>query len=195
MSFSHQSLRNFAHQHDDIPAFHAGYLLLTILSAAMLNLGAFVLLIAAHMSLDFVKYRERNGLPWSQTFEGMLRESLVDLTLLFTGVALSVYLHHHVAVAALSGMFLEQVKLVRALALFVPKFEILRHFVVAVLSLRSYLSELHPGMHTGWSGPERLCMALCVLSIVLVAFASPLMSAPGDVVTAILADELIPWRL
>ena len=97
-------LRHFAHEHDDLPAFHAVYLLLAILSAGFFNLGAFGLLIVAHMVLDVVKYRDRHGYSWHQTYDGVVRESLVDITLLLVGTVFAVYLHHSVGVASLSGL-------------------------------------------------------------------------------------------
>ena len=99
MSKPLSSVRHFAHVHDDLPAFHAGYLVLTILVASLLNLGVFGLLIIAHMALDYVKYREHHGFSWRRTMEGMVRESLVDIALLGVGVVFAVYFHHTVALA------------------------------------------------------------------------------------------------
>ena len=61
-------LRTFAWVHDELPAFHAAYLVLTFLTAALFNFGVFALLIAAHMMLDFVKYREVHGFTLLNTF-------------------------------------------------------------------------------------------------------------------------------
>ena len=52
------NLRRILHSHDEYPAFHAGYLVLTFLIAALFNLGMFALLISAHMMLDYIKYTE-----------------------------------------------------------------------------------------------------------------------------------------
>ena len=49
------SARLFAHRHDELPAFHAAYLVITVLCAALLSLGAFAALIVAHIALDYVK--------------------------------------------------------------------------------------------------------------------------------------------
>lgn len=190
-----QPIRNFAHSHDDIPAFHAGYLILAILFAALFNLGAFLLLIVAHMSLDLVKYRERHGFSWVKTGEGILRESLNDITLLSIGLALSVYLHHHIGISTISGLLHLHVSIIRSLILLVPKFQILRHFLTVVLHLRRYIQDLHPGMSRGWSGPEQCCFAMIGITLTLVVFAAPLMHVPWSLVGDILAEELIPWRL
>ena len=61
MSTAIRHLRIFAHEHDDIPAFHAAYLVGTFLAAAIFNLGFFLLLIIGHMCLDVVKYRDFHG--------------------------------------------------------------------------------------------------------------------------------------
>ena len=66
------SVRHFAHEHDDQPAFHATYLVIAFLTALLFNLGAFGLLIIAHMSLDMVHaIAKLCGLPIPQ-------ESLLD---------------------------------------------------------------------------------------------------------------------
>lgn len=188
-------IRNFAHSHDDIPAFHAGYLIIAMLCAALLNIGAFALLIIAHMTLDLVKYRERFGFSWRKTLEGTIRESLNDVTLLSIGLALSVYLHHHVGISSVSGLLHLNVSIIRSLIMIVPKFQILRHFLSIVLHMRRYMNELHPGMSKGWSGPEQLCFAMIGITTLLVVLAAPLMDVSWSLIGSILEDELIPWRL
>ena len=72
----------FARGHDDIPAFHAGYLLLTFLAAALFNLGICAIFVCGHMSLDLYKYRDVHHYTWMQTVRATMLESLVDLMLL-----------------------------------------------------------------------------------------------------------------
>lgn len=188
------SVRQFAHVHDDLPAFHAGYLVLTLLVAALLNLGAFALLILAHMSLDFVKYREHHQFTVRQTWEGVLRESLVDIALLAVGVVFSVYLHHTVGLASVSGLLRAEMTVVRAIAIFVPKVKILHHFLKVVSHLHHYMDQTHPRLAKGWSTLDRFCFYAILASVILIAVSPALMSVETDVILRILEYELIPFR-
>jgi len=188
-------LRRFAHEHDDLVAFHAGYLVLAFLSAGFFNLGAFGMLVIGHMALDWVKYRERHGYSYRATIEGIVHENLVDVTLLLVGVVFSVYLHHSVGVASLSGLMRAEISIIRAAALLVPKLKILHHFLKVVSHLHHYLDQVHHQQKKGWSGLERLCFYFCGLSFLLVLFAAPLMNSDLYTVQHILLQELLPWRL
>ncbi|MCB9808417.1 hypothetical protein H6770_04145 [Candidatus Peribacteria bacterium] len=188
-------LRHFAHEHDDIAAFHAAFLVLAFLSAGLFNLGAFGLVIIAHMSLDVVKYRERHGCTWAETTEGALRESLVDVTLLLVGLVFSVYLHHSVGVSSLAGLMHAEVAMIRSVALLVPKIKILHHFLKIVSHLHHYLEQIHPRHRAKWSGLDHLCFYFCGVSILLLVFAAPLMNVHSEVVLSILQHELVPWHL
>ena len=190
------SLRHFAHTHDDLPAFHAAYLVLTFLVAAMLNMGAFAVLIIAHISLDIVKYREVHRYPWRAVFEGAVRESLVDLVLFFVGFTFAVYLHHSLAgIASLSGLARADVTLIRAFATFVPKFEILHHFLKVVSHVRHYLYSIHSRMGHPWSTVEYLCFSFLALSVILLLGAPFLLHLDAQAMEKILLEELIPWRI
>lgn len=190
-----RAIRVFAHEHDDMPAFHAAYLVLAFLSAAMFNLGAFGLLIVAHMTLDIVKYRERHAFSWKGTFDGVLRESLVDITLLCVGLVFSVYLHHTVGVASIAGLMRAEISVLRSIALLLPKLKILHHFLKIMSHLHHYLDQVHARHQKELSGLDYLCLYFISVSVFLLVFAAPLMHVEWPTVGAVLADELIPWRL
>jgi len=187
--------RAFAHHHDEIPAFHAAYLVLAVLAAAMFNMGAFAMLIIAHMALDVVKYREHHGFSWSMTIEGTIRESLVDIALLFVGLVFAVYLHHSVGIASLSGILRAEVTVIRALGTVLPKLKILHHFLKIMSHLHHYMETVHPHIHRGFSSLDRYCFAFIGISIVLLAVAAPLMGVDYALIQDILAEELIPWQM
>ena len=189
------SVRHFAHEHDDLPAFHAAFLVLAFVTAGLFNLGAFGLLVLAHMALDVVKYRERHQFSWKQTVEGVVRESLLDVTLLCVGLVFSVYLHHGVGVASVAGLMRAELTVVRMLATLVPKLKILHHFLKIVAHLHHYMEQVHPKHRKGWSGLDFLCFYFIGLSAFLVLFAAPLMQIEWSLVGEILAEELIPWRI
>lgn len=187
--------RWFVHEHDDIPAFHAGYMVLALLSAGLFNLGAFGLIIVAHMSMDVVKYREYHGYSWKSTWEGVMRESLADVTLLVVGLVFAVYLHHSVGVATVSGLMRAELGIIRTIAMFVPKIKILHHFLKVVAHLRHYMDSIHPRMDEGLSGLDHLCFYFIGMSLFLLLFAAPIMDIEWSLVQMILLEELIPWRL
>lgn len=188
-------IKRFAHAHDDLPAFHAAYLILALLAAGLFNLGAFGLIIVAHMSLDWVKYREVHSLSYKETMVGMLRESIVDITLLVVGLVFAVYLHHSVGVASVSGLMRAELSVLRTAAIMIPKVKILHHFLKIIAHLRHYLEHLHPHLREKFGGIDYLCFYFCGISLMLILFAAPLMGIPFETVQHILAEELIPWRI
>ncbi|MFA7681918.1 MAG: hypothetical protein WCX61_02710 [Candidatus Peribacteraceae bacterium] len=191
----HHHFRDFAHRHDDIPAFHAGYLVLTLLAAAMFSLGAFGLLIIAHMTLDLVKYREYHGYGWKLTLEGMVRESLMDVTLLMIGLVFSVYLHHSVAFPGLSGAMRAELTIIRMFGTLIPKMKILHNFLKVMAHLRHYLDHAHPHLRQHWSVIDRVCFWTISFSAFLLAFSAPILHVNYTLINSILMQELIPWMI
>lgn len=189
-----KALRRFAHEHDDIAAFHATFIVLAFLSAILFNLGAFGLVIIAHMALDTVKYRERHQFTWRETAEGVLRESLVDVTLLLVGLVFAVYLHHSVGVSSLAGLMHAEIAFIRSIAMVVPKIKILHHFLKIMAHLHHYLEQVHPRHRQGWSQLDYLCFYFCGASILLIVFAAPFMNVEPRLIQSILAQEIVPWN-
>ena len=145
MSHSILSLKRFAHYHDDLPAFHAAYLVLTFLAAAVLNMGFFAFLIVVHMALDCVKYREIHRFSWPKAIEGMLRESLIDLTLLFFGLVVAVYLHPIVTgLSGIKGLMLAEITILRGIGVMGTKLTILYDTLKILAHVEQYLHRIHP---------------------------------------------------
>lgn len=189
------ALRHFAHEHDELPAFHAGYLVLTVLAAAILNLGAFALLIAAHVSLDLVKYREVHNLSWIQTLEGTMRESLIDAFLLLVALTFSVYLHHTIGVVAISGVVRADLTVARFAGVFLPKFEILERFLGVLLHIGKHMRSIHERLGKTFTSGERLILFLIIATSILLAAAPTILGISSSSLFATLAHELIPWRI
>ncbi len=187
------STRAFAHRHDELPAFHAAYLVVAVLSAALFSLGLFAALIALHMALDYVKYREVHHCTLRRTFQGMTRESLRDVMLLSVGFVCTVYLHHTMGMAALSGLVRSEAVILQALGTVLPKYFILNESLLVAVHLRSYLSHQHPRMEKGWNGLERTQMALIALAGILLGVAAPLMHVSQSHVFSILLREFTVW--
>ena len=189
------ALRAFTHRHDEMPAFHAGYMVLVFLTAALFNLGTFGLLVAAHMSLDIVKYRDLHGFSWKLTARGTTRESLIDMMLLFIGLVFAVYLHHGAGIIALSGLLRAEGTIIRALVTLIPKLEVFQHVLHIFLTTREHLMVIEPATTPGWSRLDYFCFGVIALSGVLLVFAIPLLNLEPSLFQNILTEELIPWRL
>jgi len=186
-------IHRFAHKHDDLPAFHAGYLVLTLLAAAMFNLGVFGFLILGHMALDYVKYREYHGYGWKLTFEGMIRESVMDIALLSIGLVFSVYLHHSIAFPGISGVMRAELTIVRLFGTIIPKIKILHNFLKVVAHIRHYLDHAHPHLRQHWSTLDRVCFWTIGFCVLLLAIAAPILHVEYITIGEIMREELLPW--
>ncbi|MDO8468354.1 MAG: hypothetical protein Q7S29_01185 [Candidatus Peribacter sp.] len=189
------ALRHFAHEHDELPAFHAGYLVLTILAAAILNLGAFAVLIAAHISLDLVKYREVHHLSWMHTFEGTVRESLVDVFLLVMALTFSVYLHHTIGIAAMSGVLRADLTVARFTGIFLPKFEILERFLGVLLHIGRHMRTVHERLGRSLAAGEQLLVFLLIATTILFVAAPAILGISTSAFLSTVTHEMIPWRI
>ncbi|MSR86945.1 hypothetical protein EXS70_02110 [Candidatus Peribacteria bacterium] len=185
-------LKGFAMDHDDLPAFHAGYIALTLIAAALFNVGLFALLTAAHAGLDIVKYREIHHRSWKRTLLSTFREGLFDILMLTVGLTLSVYLHHDAAgIVALSGMLRIEVSVLRGLILLVPRVEILWHLLGVFVNVKLHLLQSSEACGP-WRRIERVNLAGVLLALTLLTLA-PILLDPSTV-GSVLVDELVPWR-
>ncbi|MDD4628478.1 MAG: hypothetical protein PHE68_03745 [Candidatus Peribacteraceae bacterium] len=188
------TIRRFAHEHDDLPAFHAGYLVLTVLVAALFNLGAFAVLILAHVSLDIVKYREVHQCNWRRTMEGVFHENVFDVLLLAIGFVFAVYFHHTGGIAGVSGVMRADVTIFRAFGTLIPKVEILQDFLKVTLHLSAYLRFPHSQLGSGWSQGERLCLFFLSACVILLISAPFVQGMDASDFGEIIAREVAPWR-
>lgn len=185
----------FARSHDELPAFHAAYLALTFLAAALFNLGFFALLIIAHMALDVVKYREVHNKSWRNVAEGVVRESLLEFTVFAIALVFAVYLHHSLWLAGLTGVIRAQATLVRFLGTTLPKLTILAGFRNVITHLHTYLANTHSRLGLPWSGMERTFLFVLGFSVLALFAAVPITGADAAVWERIFVEELIPWNL
>lgn len=193
-SFGIRQLRSFAHQHDDLPAFHAAYLVLTILAAAIFNLGFFAALIVMHMILDVFKYRDVHHYSWKKTMEGIVRESIVDVSLLSMGLAVAVYLHPSLPLfMGIQGLMLTELTLLRAVGVITPKLKILYDFLKIVVHIDLYLKHAHPRMGKSASLIEWVSFISLLVSVSLLVIAPMMLAVDVNQYLTILVGELIPW--
>lgn len=192
MSTLTHSLRWFAHEHDDIPAFHAAYLVATFLAAAVLNLGFFAVLIAGHMTLDFIKYREVHQYSLRLTFKAMILESITDIALFLVALTFGVYLSHTYILAAFSGLIRSELTIVRALGTLLPKVGILEHMLVIALDVHAYMHNIDPALRGKLTTVQKWSVRFAILSIVLLIGSIALYWGDEEALMQILARELVP---
>lgn len=187
------AFKNFASVHDDLPAFKAGYLVLTVITAALFPLGAFFLLIVAHASLDLVKYREHMGLNWAQTGEGILRENLLDITLLGIGFVFAMYFHHTIGIAGVSGVLRADITIIRGLGTLIPKAEILNDFLHVMGRLWTHLHTPHERIGKSWNSGEKLCFFVLTASVILLVTAPTILHIDSQMYFATFMQEMALW--
>lgn len=190
-----RSFQAFLHDHDDLPAFHAGYLVVTFLIATMLNLGAFALLIVAHMCIDYIKYTEKHELRGRKALIAMASESITDITILTLGLVLGIYLHAEAGIVAASGVLRSGAEVARMLGLAIPKLEVLR---------RSFIPMIHPAAH-GKELQERSLeqaqrtihwnLYILATAFFLIAIAPLVVEIDLAMLGSIVSRELLPWRV
>lgn len=185
-------LRNFAHQHDDVPAFHATYLVCTVLAAALFNLGFFLVLILGHMSLDFVKYREVHHCNYRMTFKGMLLESIVDIALLLLSLTVGIYLSHAYALTALSGLLRSELTILRAVGTIVPKVRILENIARILCNFQSYIHTKHPDLGVHLTRIQHWSFNVVYACFLILGVSVILFNGRETTLLDILAHELIP---
>ena len=185
-------IRAFAVSHDGIPAFHAAAILLTVIAAALLNTGAFALLIAAHASLDIVKYRDVHRMRWGATLTATFRESLLDLFFLSLALCFALSLHHGQSVFVLSGVVRMEEILLRVLGIGVARLQVLLNGLWVFSNIRQHMTDVRYG--TGpWRPLERVLLLGLAGALVFIA-AMPLTLASGAF-TRVLLEQLVPWRI
>jgi hypothetical protein len=195
MTIATRTIRTFAHEHDSLPAFHAAYLVLVLLAAALFNLGVFAMLIAAHMALDIVKYRDLHGFSWAKTGKAVFHENLVDVTLFSIALVFSVYFHHSVGLIGVSGLFRAEMTIMWAIGTIGPKFAIMENILKIMSHVQHYLDQIHPQVHKGWRRADYFfvsCIALCAF---LLAAAPLLTGAEPSVIRMVVLWELMPWNM
>ncbi len=190
------SVRAFARQHDDLPAFHAAFLVLMLLAAAMLNLGFFGVLILIHVGLDIVKYRDVHHLSWHRTLEGALREGIVDITLLAFALVVAIYLHPTLTgLAGIKGLMLAELTIVRGTGIVVPKIKILYDFLKILYHVELYLDTIHPLLGKKLSIVEVTCMFSLAVTLALLVAAPLLLDLSTQDYIHMILSEAIPWKL
>ncbi len=195
-SFVTRTLRSVVRDHEDLPAIHAGILVLSFLVSAMFRLGFFGMLIAVRMMADLVKGREVERRKWFGTLEGVLRGSLTDVSLLAFGFALAMVFHPALLPSTtVADLPLAIFTLTRGIGMTLPKLKILIDFLHVFFHLEQYMLTKNRSIGKSLTFPERASILLLVSSIALLAVLPVFLPiAWGDYVSLFLA-ECVPWRM
>lgn len=186
------TIRGFAHEHDEIPAFHAAFLVGTILCAALFNLGFYLLLILAHITLDIVKYREVHGMSVKMTLKAAALESIGDIALFLLALTFAVYLNHTYMLSAMSGMMRSELTVLKTFGTILPKVRILENMCAIALNFHGYLHTPHPALKRTFTHLERWSVRTIIVCTALLIAAVFLFQANHWDLLSILAHELIP---
>jgi hypothetical protein len=187
-----RGLRSFAHQHDDVPAFHAGFLVATILSAAVLNLGFFAIAIVLHMTLDFVKYRDLHRYDLKTTCKAIILESVADIALFLIALTFAVYLNHTYMLAAMSGMLRSELTVLRAVGMLIPKVRMVENILAILLNFHNYMHSVHPDLARPITRVQRWSICTIVVCSALLLLAVFLYQSNGWSLVKVLMHELVP---
>ncbi len=195
-SFVTRSIRAVVQDHDDLPAIHAGFLVLSFLLAAMFRLGFFAMLIAVRVVLDVLKEREVHRRGWAGTLEGVVRAHLIDGSLLLFAWALAMVLHPDILLgSAVGGLPLAIFTVTRGIGVTLPKMKILTDFLHVFFHMESYLREKNRLIGRGLVFSEKCAIVLLgfSLSVLLLLPLIPLISWQEYV--RLLLSEAAPWRM
>lgn len=190
------SLSSLARSHDDLPAFNAAYWVLTLLAAMLFNAGAFALLIAGHIALDVYKYRDVHGKKWGKVAEGVVRENLLDASLLSLGIAFAVYCHSSLPiVAGLRGFLRTEIVVLNAIVQIAVKTRVLHGALSVLANARQHLERLHPRMGKGVSILEIVSFVGLVASVAMIVASPWILRLDAAQIAHLAEDILVPWNL
>jgi hypothetical protein len=127
--------------------------------------------------------------------EGVVRESLLDITLLLLGLVFAVYLYNVTLGGTVTGIISVKMNILRAVLLFIPKLTILHHFLKVVSHVHHYMQNMHVHINKPWRAVEVTCMTICLIAMFLLAFAPSLLQIDRDIVVHIFTDILNPFKI
>ncbi len=188
------ALRYLAEIHDEIPAFRAGFFVVSLILAALLNFGVFALLIIGHMALDVVKYREYHRCSWRLTWRGTIRESAADIMLLSLGLCIALVLSASPGFQALHFSPSVRLTLASFLGILVSKLLILLRFMRVLLNSRGHLRAKSFATRSAWTAGEQfnLFFAFFLLGILTILI---LRNADDTWFLQWLSFQVLPWKI
>lgn len=189
------SFRTLILEHDDLPAFRAGFIVLSFLAAAMFPFGLFALLIVAHMAMDFVKYREVHGFTWRQTLRGTARENVDDLSYLMFGLIVAILSRPQVYIANLEWFFQGKQVLVAAGVILLSKLIILTHFLSVILHPVQHNKATSYATSPRWRMSEQMYASLFLVLLLFLLIAPRILALDEPQFHKVLLHQMVPWKV
>ena len=187
-------LRLFASGHDELPAFHAAYLLTIFLVAALFNVGAFAVLVLGHAVLDYVKYRDIEHMRRGTAIAATFRENTVDVLLVSVSVLFAVYLHHAAGLVTLGAAMRPAAFILRGIGMLLPEMGIMRHTLEIMSDLPGHFSR-RKKVTKSRSRAQRLMFMCILMNVALLVLAPVILHLSAVTYSHILMDTLVPWRI
>jgi hypothetical protein len=189
-------IKSFTNKHDEIPAFHVAYGVVTFIAAAMFSIGTFGVLIIAHMLLDVFKYRDVHKLSWPITIRAVFHENLLDIMLFLLALVTSVYLHSSVEFIQFGAFLRTEISVVRLIAIVLPKFVILEHILKVFAHIHHYMLYIHPGTYKKqFTLTEKIYSSIIVSVLLLLLLTPQITGVDPEVIVHVVLYELQPFRL
>ncbi len=185
------TLQIFARSLDDIPAIRAGHIALIILAAALLNLGAFAVLITGHMCLDLIKHCDGKT-SFAKAIQRTWHENIVDVALLVISFTIALYFHHTGGIVAISGLIRADVFLLQGLVVFLPKAKILYRSLHTIQTVQNRLTRTLPLQWTFGRTFATAAIAVCVLFLLVAPIVLKIQTGS---LAGFVERELVPWNL
>lgn len=184
-------LQIFARALDEIPAIRAGHIALIILAAALLNLGAFAMLIVGHMCLDFIKHCDGKT-SFRKAMQRTWHENIIDIALLVISFTIALYFHQTGGLVAISGLVRADVFLLQALVVFLPKAKILYRSLHGIQTMQAKMTNSFPIQWTPGRTFATAAIAVCVLFLLVAPIVLKIQSGS---LAGFVDRELVPWHL
>lgn len=181
--------------HDDLPAFHAGYVVLVVLAAFLFNLGFFAALVALSIALDLQQRRASSRFRFARGARLSAREHLPDIGLLLAGLVAAVYLGSIADAASIAGALRTGLELTALLSVAAPKLLLLRRFLRRWMPFHRRFEEPRAALPRRLRATERAILFACVLGAALLTGARVMLPIDTATLVRLYAEQLVPWRI
>jgi len=185
--------RFLAYYREELPAFHAGFVVTLLVLSSLLNLGAFVLLLAARTTLDIVKCRERERMGWRETLGAVVQAGLLEYVL-FTFLLLATIFLQESGVL-FGGGVRAAAELLRGGVFFALKGVLLFRLLPVLLHPRSYIEECGVDMRRPFSSVEQSFLLALVTGLLLLGLSPAIVNGGWQKILQILRKQIVPWKL
>ncbi len=165
-------IKQYILSHDDDVVFAIAYLASSVVLSLLFSLGAFAVLAGFHLTIDIIKHKLIGANIFKSIARG-LRDSLIDISFLFLGFAISVYFEYAFALGLSRGLV--ELRYLRIFQIF-PKLGIMNKVAddIAYFFLRIREHNYQIAFDGNFTVLEKIFIAVVLVSLCFVAL-SPLL--------------------